>query len=319
MDERQQNVTVGAGLQESRLNTELIDFLGKYWHYPVFIAAIIAGVYLGLGWLEREREKKVDAGFDAINAALTDPQRAGDPDLVIDAAAEHRGKASVWEVGTLNGIDILLESARLGISPTASTTAFFAPQPGDLITEEQARASVERARTLAKEVLDATKGKSNKDFFALKARWSLASAELGLGNRDEAIAAMKAYKEQAQSMGLTDRVEAADARLDLIARSASAHALLPKAELPTENQAPVATSNPGLGAPTGLPPGFAEQLRAQGIDPSTVRFESESTPLPIADGPVVPDAPDDTTPAPEGDAPEPAPAEDPEAEAPSGG
>ncbi len=41
MDERQEQVQVGAGLQESRLNTDLINWLNKWGSHILSVVALI--------------------------------------------------------------------------------------------------------------------------------------------------------------------------------------------------------------------------------------------------------------------------------------
>ena len=72
MDERQQQIKAGAGLEESRINQDLIDFLQKWGSWILMALAVAALAYAGLQWLERQRVEKKSlwrASSAASNAA----------------------------------------------------------------------------------------------------------------------------------------------------------------------------------------------------------------------------------------------------------
>ena len=65
MDERQTQIRQGAGLEESRINTEFLDFLNK-WSSPVLIVIGLIGLgWFGLNYLERSKQSRMNNAFAA--------------------------------------------------------------------------------------------------------------------------------------------------------------------------------------------------------------------------------------------------------------
>ncbi|MEM1423311.1 MAG: hypothetical protein AAGH64_04835, partial [Planctomycetota bacterium] len=52
MDDRQQQVKIGAGLEESRINRELIDWLNKWGMRILIVVLLVVAAYQGSRFLE---------------------------------------------------------------------------------------------------------------------------------------------------------------------------------------------------------------------------------------------------------------------------
>src|SRR5437868_5931135 len=70
MEDRQKQIREGAGLEESRLNTEFIDFLKKYSTPILVVIAVAAGGYAGFNYLQKQRDLARDHAFVQFEAAL---------------------------------------------------------------------------------------------------------------------------------------------------------------------------------------------------------------------------------------------------------
>ena len=70
MDDRQTKIREGAGLEDSRINQEFVDFLNK-WSSPVLIVlAVAALIWAGLTKLEQMKNEKIDNAFGEFQAAI---------------------------------------------------------------------------------------------------------------------------------------------------------------------------------------------------------------------------------------------------------
>lgn len=70
MDDRQQQVQVGAGLQESRLNTDFIDFLKKYGTYGLYAMLAVVLSYVGWQRWTMHKNNTRDQAFADLGAAI---------------------------------------------------------------------------------------------------------------------------------------------------------------------------------------------------------------------------------------------------------
>lgn len=209
MDERQRQIQEGAGLQESRLNTELIGWLQKYGTYILYGLLIVVVAYVGYSrWMQWE-EQKTDAAFREYSAA----RAAGNPDGLLRVAAERGSHKSVWELATLAAADQFLAAARRGMAPGADPSA---PAEGDVLTEEETSQMYARARDLMRDVLDRTAGDQAKWILAQQARWGIATASISLGEPDQAREALQGYIDAAEARGLKAQSKVAASRIETL-------------------------------------------------------------------------------------------------------
>ena len=69
MDQRQAQIRERAGLEESRLNEDFIDFLRKYGFLILLVAALAAGLTSGVRWYREYTVRKVTTAFADFEAA----------------------------------------------------------------------------------------------------------------------------------------------------------------------------------------------------------------------------------------------------------
>ncbi|HVZ93431.1 MAG TPA: tetratricopeptide repeat protein, partial [Phycisphaerales bacterium] len=102
MEDRQKQIQVGAGLQESRLNADLIQFLQKYGTPILMVVLVIVLGYVGWSKYNRWQAERRDEAFAAYQAARggvgADGTLAGSPDNLLKVAEERRGRGAVWEL-----------------------------------------------------------------------------------------------------------------------------------------------------------------------------------------------------------------------------
>jgi hypothetical protein len=174
MDDRQTKIREGAGLEDSRINREFLDFLNK-WSSPVLLTlATGALVWAGLQWLERKQIARVDQAFSEYEAAISGGNPS--PTSLTSIASTYSDVRSVSELARLNASDIYLRSATTGVRPGAQpdqlTRAFNAD---DLLSDAEKSSYLDLAQQEANTVLQATAGDASKAVFAMQALSRLAA------------------------------------------------------------------------------------------------------------------------------------------------
>ncbi|RKZ11529.1 hypothetical protein DRQ53_15905, partial [bacterium] len=126
MDQRHEQIREGAGLEESRINTEFVDLIKK-WSTPVlFVAAAIAFGYLMLQKLEERRVTRVDQAFVEMEQARSSINPS--PDSLLRLADDYSDIRAVAPMARLAAADIYLESVVLAIEPGAPVTYAGVPE-----------------------------------------------------------------------------------------------------------------------------------------------------------------------------------------------
>ncbi len=187
MDDRQSGIKEGAGLEDSRVNQEFVDFLNK-WSSPVLITlAVAALVWAGLQYRERQRIAKIDQAFRELASAT----QGGNPSpaSLRTIAAEYAGVRAVPELALLTTTELYLNAFVVGVEPGAPID----PQTGlpvneeDVLDEAQRKVYLEQAGQLAGEVLELVSSVEGKELIAMQAMSRLATVEEGRRNFDGAV------------------------------------------------------------------------------------------------------------------------------------
>jgi len=238
MDERQQQIKAGAGLEEGRINQDLVDFLQKWGSWILMALAVAALAYAGLQWLERQRVAKVNEAFAAFEGAAAGANPS--PDALRRVADEYDGVESVAELARLTSADIFMDAVRMGVRTGAQVNADgsvgqVGPDgsvnaEGELLTEEERGRYLEQARALYGAVLEATRGKPGRELLAINASFGLAAVAETRGEIDAARAQLESVAALAEELKLPAMVRLARSRIEAL--DPSAPALLARAQLP---------------------------------------------------------------------------------------
>ncbi len=241
MDDRQTKIREGAGLEDSRVNQEFIDFLNK-WSTPFCILLLVAaGVYWGLNYLEQQRVARVDQAFSEYEAVVSGGNPS--PNSLKTIADENEGTMSISELARLREVDLYLGAYALGLAPGAQidpVTKTVANE-GDILDQDDRDQYLALAESTAKKVLDSTKGDDDKAIFTMQALSRLASVEESKQDFDAA----KSYYEQLGSLAEAQRFSSLKAYADK--RIEDLGTLGSFGELPTNEQIP------SLGSSAELP------------------------------------------------------------------
>lgn len=205
MDDRQRDIVEGAGLQESRLNTEFIDWLNKWGTTILMIVLVAALSWAGFRWWERRQLETLDEAFVQLEAART----AGSPDNLLAVARDHPTRGAVYEIATCEAAEIYLESARRGVVPGGS-----ASNDDDLISDEQRAEYLDQAESLFRDALERTRGESSLTLHEMRARNGLAAVALTRGDAEEGRRLLEESAAFAQEHGLEKMSEWIRSRME---------------------------------------------------------------------------------------------------------
>ncbi|MGE3107203.1 MAG: tetratricopeptide repeat protein [Phycisphaerales bacterium] len=252
MDDRQQQIREGAGLEESRLNTEFIDFLKKYSTHVLVVIAVIAFGFFGWNKYKESRENALTAAFSELDSAAS----ASKPENLLAVAEDHAGKASVAELARLYAADLYLNATRSGLKLGAELD----PQTGlptsdaDVLDDATAEQYLTRAAEIYDAVVGRTTGRADQIQFTVGGLFGLAAVAESRGKFDDA----RSYYERIKSVSSESVAEfgkRAQERIDSLAQLASLPTLYHESDLP-KTKAVEAPGNliPLPGPPPGLDP-----------------------------------------------------------------
>ncbi len=178
MDERQTQIKEGAGLEESRVNQELVDFLQK-WSTPVLlIIAIVSGGYFLYNQYEVRKLRKKDNAF----AQLGNIESSSSPSVfsLTAIADEFDGVASVSELALLRAAEIHLNAVRSGLDPSAAD----ASDPEAALSDDDIAFHREQAGGLYQRVASRVAGDPKRGLFAINAAFGLAAVAESAGENE---------------------------------------------------------------------------------------------------------------------------------------
>ena len=235
MDDQRQ-IQAGAGLQESRLNEDFINFLKKWGPFATYGVLALVLVWLGFGQYNSWQERQTDQAFADLTAA--------------DGVGTLEAYKEVWEtwddreaVGTLARIraaQLLQNSAIVGLEVGADVIGY---EDGQVLTAEERTRTWQASLELATAV-KGTETSRGRTMFAQRARWMIADAQISLGNFDAARAELNEFIQVATR----EHGEDGPTVLQAQARLSGLDALSEPVELAIESRAilPSAPDSPGL-------------------------------------------------------------------------
>jgi len=207
MDERQQQITEGAGLQESRLNQEFLDWLNKWGGRILLALLIVAGAWAGWGWWQRQQLASRDQAFVALQAALT----AGSPDNLLAVAEEHAGRGQAPKLARLAAADIYLASVRQGVVPGGNPE-----NEVDLLDDDQSADFLSEAERIYVGVLEQVEGDPRLRELEMSARNGLAAVAMTNNDFERGRDLLAEARAFAESAGFEQMALWLDARIDNI-------------------------------------------------------------------------------------------------------
>jgi hypothetical protein len=270
MDERQQQIRERAGLEESRLNQDFIDFLQK-WH-PCSARRLVARYALWQRYQKAE-DTKIATAFAAVEAA-----RAGDnpsPDTLISVADEHAGRGAVALLARREAADIYLDCAARGVKPgsVVNPDGTLASEDDAVKTPEEREELLKQAAASYQWIVDQTRNDDDKAQHTMGGLYGLAAVAETRGEWDRA----KEYYQQvttiAKRKGYANHEATAQKRLDSLSELAKAEPLPLKIQVPPALEQPkpevtLTPVDPSQVPPSSMPAPTIPPVRSPGEQPA---------------------------------------------------
>ncbi|MEM1166688.1 MAG: hypothetical protein AAGI30_10410 [Planctomycetota bacterium] len=196
---------IGAGLQESRLNTEFIDFLKKYGGFAIYAVAAVVVAYAAWGYIQDQRLARLDSAFADLDGATDSPA------VLRQVAADQLGHGAVGELAMLQLGESLLNEARVGIVGAVGLTNV---QPEDYLEADERTEKVQEALELFQDVRATVGANSAQTALQLRAIWGVASAQLSLQQFDEAEETLTRFVDLASQGEIEPWAELGELRLE---------------------------------------------------------------------------------------------------------
>jgi len=290
MDDRQSQIRDRAGLEESRLNQEFIDWLSVWGPRLMFLAVILMGGYWGFRKLDEMKRAKIDRAFADFESARG--RGNASPEALIAVATEFDGVKSVSTLARLEAADAYLDAVRRGVAlgaqikndevgrPTGELE-----NPADELTPEMRETYLTRAESLYAEVNASTGSNDAQFLMRLNALFGLAAVAESRAQADKAKEWYEAIVKATEGTTWGLHAKIAQGRISQLGSLATFVPLPRKADVPKPPEMPQLPI-PGAAAPEQAPPATPSGSPA----PAPVAAEP-------APAPVQPETPPTTPPA----------------------
>lgn len=184
-----------AGLEEARLNEELIDFLrSKTFTYICVVLAVGALGYSGFRKFKEIEREKVAAAFTEFEQATATADAS--PDALERIAEAYDKIGGIGVRARMAAADAHLRVVRSGLKPGAVTTQDGTVAKEDLLSEEERTQHLDRAGQLYEQVRAESQGGAGKLMQTVEALYGLAA--VAESKRD--LEGAKKYYEQIATM-----------------------------------------------------------------------------------------------------------------------
>lgn len=230
-DNRLNQITEGAGLQESRLNVEFIEFIRK-WSTPVLLvlAVLAVGYFL---WNKQKEIKaaRLDEAFEQYN--LSTETMSPSPDALRQIAEDYSGVTGVRLLAQLAAADEYLRAVKRGVKPGAVLNQQgIAENPEDLMTDEDRERFLAEAEALYEQVHAAAAEEPELALHTLSALYGIAAVAESRGDLEGAKNVLDQAHNLAINHGFVEHAARTQERLDALPQRATPVALHHKADLP---------------------------------------------------------------------------------------
>ena len=254
IDERHTKIKEGAGLEESRLNVEFIEWLRK-WSTPLLIViAVSACGYVLYHKYHERQETRANEAFSSLEAVLGGGNPS--PASLLSVADEYAGVRAVPVLARLAAADLHLAAVQRGVDLGAQVdpnTGVVLNQ-GDLMDEQERTNALGEAARLYQVVLDGCAGKPDMAIHAIGATFGLAAVAECRGDLAAARTQYESVKVLAKQAGFAAQEKIADERIAGLGGRAQmptlyAQVALPKMPWVKEEPPPPAVPVPEAVAP----------------------------------------------------------------------
>lgn len=260
MSDPQFKITERAGLEESKLNQDFIEFLRK-WSSPILLVAVaVFGGYALYQRYERSQATKIDAAFAEYTALLASGNPS--PTSLLEIADTYKNVKSIGPMARLSAADAYMAAvrARRALGASVGQDGSLSSTDG-LLTSTLKEEYLVKAREIYAGVLKDCSKVPERRIMSLSAAFGLAAVAESEGNFSDATALYEQAATLAEGQGdqahakiARDRITGLD-KLKTITEPLSA-ADLPKPPVPAPVVPPVGPAGPApLTPPAATPEG----------------------------------------------------------------
>ena len=204
MDKRHTDIVEGAGLEESRINADFVDWL-KRWGSPILIVVLVFALgYRGWMFLQTRKVQQLDTAYLDLDAATT----AGQPVALVQVAEDWKGQPSISAQARLEAADRYLLAYATNLKPGG-----VAGVAEDRPSENERDGYLDQAQRLYEQVQSATSDKPNSLLLHIHALSGLASADASRRDFDAAIQVIQGAVSRAREGGFDGLADALSKRI----------------------------------------------------------------------------------------------------------
>jgi hypothetical protein len=269
-DERQFQIRDRAGLEESKLNQEFVDFLRRAW-FPVLVIALLLS---GGSFLYRYYQKSVANELSVAFEELTAVSSGGrpNPTALIAVAETYPKVKSVAFLARLQAADAYMQAVRqrVALGGAINPDGTLVDPAKDALTDALREQYLTAAKEQYQLVHDTAKTIADKRNLALAAAFGLAAVAESSGNFSDAAAMYKDAAALAEASGDPLHATIANKRLETLDAVKQSPFILSKADLPPP-PAPIPAPTPTSSNPTPnilpgeIPPVFTDPAASTGL------------------------------------------------------
>jgi hypothetical protein len=231
-DNRLDQIKEGAGLEDSRVNQEFVDFIRK-WSTPVLLVAAL----LALGYFLYN--KRIDSRAALINEAFiqlnqSTSSTSPSPDALRRIAQDYKSVEGVYIQATMAAADEYLRAVQRGIKPGSAVNIQTneLESADDLLTEDDRVRFLSEAESMYKEVHAATVENPRYGLHTLGALYGLAAVSESRGDLESARNVLEQAAALAQDHGFLEQSAISNSRIQALPTLGESVQLVSKADLP---------------------------------------------------------------------------------------
>jgi len=264
MDERQQQIRERAGLEESRLNQDFIDFISKYGTPMLVVLALVAAGYWGWDKFEKNERTKIDEAFAQFTSTSESPNPS--PESLKGIADEFGKVKAVGVLAKLEAADAYMRAVRRGVQSGKELKQDGSlDKPEDALSDSERTEYLNQAGELYKAVYEQCGSNQSRMPLTLGALFGLAAVAESKQEYDAAKARYEEIVRLTQDNTFSRDALIAKHRIEQLGALKDLPKLYAKTELPkleSDEPAPLAlppgvTVDPTAGPPTQPPSGPA--------------------------------------------------------------
>jgi hypothetical protein len=278
MEERQRQIKEGAGLEESRLNTEFIEMMKKWGPHLITVVAILMGLYAARDWWNRRVESQADEAFASLERAMPTDNSPANPSVFERLADEHSSSTAVPLEARSIAASIHMEAARTGV-PIGEKLDQDNKLPAgkNFLTADEKKQELAKAEALYNTISEKANESLGQTQIAIGALTGLASIAEDRGEFDKAKGFYQRASDKAAARKLDQLKDLIKRRMETLDTLKNPPRLYAMSELPAAEK-PITAPLGGITAKTA----DGKTIQLGGPDGGAVQIPGGGSLVPVA-------------------------------------